>query len=98
MLVRAQIRQRAKRLMLAGVALMCGFTFLYIPSCKGILTTFDPCGTILGNCTPGTFDLLFADVPDYNVDPTCTIPGGCTEAGAAWVDPFGQLGPGAGPP
>jgi len=94
-MVRAQIKQRARRFLLAGVALMSGFTFLFIPSCEGILTTFDPCGTILGNCAPGTFQLLFADVPDYSVDPTCTIPGGCADEGENWVDPFGQLGPGA---
>lgn len=85
----------------AFIALLMGGTALQIlPSCESVLTTFDPCGTILGNCTPGTFELLFADVPDWDVDPTCTIPGACgtaADAPGTFVDPFEQLGPGAGP-
>jgi len=36
----------------------------------------NPCGVILV-CDPVEYDLLFQDFPDYNVDPTCTIPGLC---------------------
>lgn len=97
MFARADAKRRVRRALLACMVFTCGSTFLWMPSCKGILTTFDPCGTILGNCEPGTFDLLFADVPDYDVDPTCTIPGGCT-GDDPWEDPFGHLGSGAWPP
>jgi hypothetical protein len=37
----------------------------------------DPCGTILGNCTPGSFQANNADLNDWCIDPACTIPGGC---------------------
>jgi len=38
---------------------------------------FDPCGTILGNCNPGDFQVRAADVGDFCVDPACTVPGQC---------------------
>ena len=88
-------RQAARALLLCAT-LASGVVFGFLPSCETLLTTFDPCGTILGNCEPGTFDLLFADVPDWGVDPGCTVPGGCT-GDDPWVDPFDQLGPGAWP-
>ena len=62
-------------------------------ACEWVTTRFDPCGTLLGNCSPGTFDLAFASVPDFDLDPTCTIPGGCVPAGT-FVSPYAQLGPG----
>ena len=37
----------------------------------------DPCGTILGNCEPGDFQVYTAEIGDYCIDPACTIPGGC---------------------
>ena len=53
----------------------------FLPSCKGLLTTFNPCGTLLGFCSEEDIDLLFASIPDFDLDPTCTIPfatgGGC---------------------
>ena len=42
---------------------------------------FDPCGTILANCQPGDFITNAADIGDFCVDPTCTIPGGCGNVG-----------------
>lgn len=91
-------QSRKRRGLRAGVATLflgCVFQLGWIPSCEGILTTVELCGTVLGNCQPGTFDLLFADIPDYDVDPTCTIPGGC--GNDPFVDPFVNQGPGAGP-
>ena len=52
-----------------GVALGCG-----LPSCETTLTTFNPCGTIFGFCEPEDVYTLFADIPDYGYDPTCSIP------------------------
>lgn len=62
----------------------------------------DPCGTILADCFPGQFQLYAADVPDWNVDPTCTIPGGCLGAPPSpdnpFVSPYAHLAPGASGP
>jgi hypothetical protein len=42
------------------------------------LTRFvDPCGTFLANCTPGQFAVQRAELGDFCVDPTCTVPGQC---------------------
>ena len=35
----------------------------------------DPCGTLLGNCDPGDFQVYNADIGDYCIDPTSTVPG-----------------------
>jgi len=39
---------------------------------------FNPCGTIL-NCDPYEWDIMMMDgnFPDWDLDPTCTIPGSC---------------------
>jgi len=61
----------------AGVVLQLGA----IGSCDDTLVALtryvDPCGTVLGNCTPGSFQANNADVGDYCVDPACTVPGAC---------------------
>jgi len=38
----------------------------------------NPCGTIL-NCNPAEWDWMMhnGDFPDFNIDPTCVIPGQC---------------------
>ncbi len=87
-------KRHRPRLVAAGALMFATSLFGLVPSCEGVTKYFDPCGTILGNCAPGTFELLFADVPDWDVDPTCTIPGGCVEGDdGVWVSPFAQLGP-----
>ena len=42
----------------------------------------NPCGTIL-NCNPAEWDWMMhnGDYPNYDVDPTCVIPGQC---GSTW--------------
>jgi hypothetical protein len=35
----------------------------------------NPCGSVFAFCTPEDVDLLFSDIPNYDLDPTCTIPG-----------------------
>jgi len=57
-----------------GLAVLTAGAAFQIPSCEGVLTTFNPCGTIFGFCNSRDIDLLFADVPDFNLDPSCTIP------------------------
>ena len=53
-------------------------------SCTGmaekVVNNVNPCGTIL-NCDPVEYDLLTTDFPDWDLDPTCTIPGQC---GTVW--------------
>lgn len=55
--------------------------FGFLESCNNRATSateyFEPCGTILGNCTPGSFQTNAAEVGDYCVDPACTVPGQC---------------------
>lgn len=62
---------------LASGAVLPGF----VESCDdrlAFITSYvDPCGSILGNCTPGSFQVQAADVGDFCVDPACTVPGGC---------------------
>ncbi len=80
---------------LAAAVMMTGCLFFSLGgACEMATNYFDPCGTIFANCDPGSFQLQFADVPDWSVDPTCTIPGGCTDGGEPWEDPYDQLGPG----
>ena len=88
-----------RRVLLTG-AVLSGTVFLpFGTQCEWLVTRFDPCGTVLANCTPGSFQLQFVeDIPDLRVDPTCTIPGGCVGEGEPWVSPFAQLGPGFGGP
>lgn len=63
-------------LLLGGV-----FQLGFLDSCNDRLvevTRFiEPCGTFLANCTPGSFQANAAEIGDFCVDPTCTVPGGC---------------------
>jgi len=58
----------------AAAAVVTAGSLLQIPSCRGVLTTFNPCGTVFGFCDARDIDALFGDVPDFGLDPTCTIP------------------------
>ena len=67
----------------AGVILQLGF----IDTCDDVLIDFtrvlDPCGTILSNCTPGSFFANNVEIGSEDArcfDPTCTIPGLCDPA------------------
>ena len=57
-----------------GLAIMAAGAVFQIPSCQGVLTTFNPCGSIFAFCNARDIDALFGSVPDFNLDPTCTIP------------------------
>ena len=67
---------KAAHRILVGLALVVGGGALLgvLPSCKSVLTTFNPCGTIFAFCDPTDIDTMFADIPDYELDPTCSIP------------------------
>ena len=50
------------------------FQFGFLPSCQGLLRTINPC-SFLGFCLEQDIDLLTAGtLPDFEIDPTCTIP------------------------
>lgn len=55
---------------LGGVVVVLGF----LPSCETVLTTANPCGTVFAFCDPYEIEQIFADLPDFEADPTCTIP------------------------
>ena len=63
------------------------FQLGFLESCDDRLVAFtrfiDPCATFLANCQPGDFEVNAADIGDFCVDPTCTIPGGCGNVGPA---------------
>ena len=65
---------RRPRLIIALAVLVCGQVLALLPSCETALTTVNPCGSIFGFCDPIDMDLMFADIPDYDLDPTCSIP------------------------
>jgi hypothetical protein len=69
-----KISRSVARVLIPGAVM---FQFGFLPSCEGLLTTFNPCGNILAFCSEEDIDLLFADIPDFDLDPTCTIPFGC---------------------
>ena len=72
----SQLRRAVAHWVVGGA---CIFGFL--DGCNDQLVQFtrfvDPCGTILATCAPGDFEIRQAEVGDFCVDPTCTIPGSC---------------------
>jgi len=71
--------EQARKLRRAVVSILTGcmvFQFGFLPSaCSGVLSVVNPCGTILGFCTQEDLDLILSDsVPNFDLDPTCTIP------------------------
>ena len=80
------------RIMLA--ILFVGTTFQ--GGCLGtIMRNFNPCGTLI-DCDPLEYDYLAyglpENAPDWDVDPTCTLPGFCGPV----PFPFGGSGGGEG--
>jgi hypothetical protein len=79
-----------RRIIAVVAVVACGGSLMgLLPSCETTLTTFNPCGSIFAFCQPYQVDALFADVPQYDLDPTCSIPfygiehpdtaGGCSD-------------------
>ncbi len=64
----------ARILSLVAVVAAGGIATAILPSCETTLTTLNPCGSIFAFCEPWEVDQLFASVPDYSADPSCTIP------------------------
>jgi len=95
-----------RRFLMTGALLSaCVFQLGFLPSCEGVLTTFNPGGTILGSVTAEDIDLLFTGIPDWEYDPTCTIPGfgfdpdtaGAVPSGACADQPVFSNSPGIRP-
>jgi len=76
---KANVQQRLRRL--AGVILGGVFIIGFLETCDNRLIQMtryvEPCGTFLANCNPGDFEVSQAEVGDYCIDPTCTVPGQC---------------------
>ncbi len=85
------MKQRLLRHRLAAATLvLSGGSMLFgLPSCEATLKTLNPCATVLEFCDANDIELLFADIPDYGLDPTCTVPflTGCS---AGNIIPFGN--------
>lgn len=62
-----------------------------IGACRGVTEFLNPCGTVFSFCDAEDLDFLNRTIPDFEDDPTCTIPFACGDA------PFGT-GPGPRPP
>jgi len=62
-----------------GTCLQLGFFGSLNDRFIGCTQYFDPCGTIFANCAPGDFITNAAEVGDFCIDPSCTVPGACGE-------------------
>lgn len=53
----------------------------FLDSCNdrlvGLTNFFDPCGTFLANCAPGSFATNNSALGDPCIDPECSVPGQC---------------------
>ncbi len=76
----------------AGTLLLTGAAIFQfgLGACADLTAFLNPCGTLLANCTAEELDTLRFSVPDFQNDPSCTIPGACGDF------PFGS-GPGPRP-
>ncbi len=72
--MRRSFDQRKARLLIALAVLASGQLMALLPSCETAVTTLNPCGSIFGFCDPTDIDRMFGSVPDFNLDPSCTIP------------------------
>jgi hypothetical protein len=66
--------RRLNKAWICGAVAIVGSVCLSIPSCQGVLSTFNPGGTVFSSITNYQLDALLGDVPDFSLDPTCTIP------------------------
>ncbi len=75
----ADVKASAYRRFVGGLvaALLCGGTLLQVECIGKVVRNVNPCGTIL-NCDPKEYDFMWQDkFPDWDIDPTCTIPSMC---------------------
>ena len=81
-----QDKRRTSKFLKLGVLLFVTTTYQFFSpaACDNALIdltrVFDPCGTILANCAPGSFFANTVEIGSYEAhcfDPTCTLPGQC---------------------
>ena len=63
-----------------GLTVLLSGSTVFDNGCFNTLASVNVCGTILTFCTPADqINLLFPylEVPDFDTDPSCTIPLGC---------------------
>ncbi|MEK6642691.1 MAG: hypothetical protein AABZ08_02190 [Planctomycetota bacterium] len=71
--------KRLKKAMLSLTVILGGSTVM-ADGCINTLASINICGTVLTFCTPADqLNLLFPylETPDFETDPSCTIPLGC---------------------
>ena len=98
-------KNRRSQFLTVMAVLACGQVLALLPSCESTLTTLNPCGSIFGFCDPTDIDVMFADIPDYDLDPSCSIPyygvqnpgAGTGPAGACATSPVYPYTPGPRP-
>jgi len=84
--------RRIRRIAMVAT-MLAGGTVLANGGCMNTLLSISPCGTILAGCTGGdwlNFIFPYLDTPDYNADPSCTIPLACG-GNAGGTDLFPQV-------
>ncbi len=70
---------------MAGLTVLLAGGTMFSDGCLNTVASLPICGGLLTFCTPGDQLLLFypvLEVPDYDADPGCTIPGTCGDAGS----------------
>ncbi|MCZ6682604.1 MAG: hypothetical protein O7B26_05415 [Planctomycetota bacterium] len=91
-------RQRLLRKAMLGVVSVCAGGFVFQSGCTNLILGVTPCGTVFTFCSPADIaNLIFPllELPDFDADPSCTIPLGCGDGG---VLPPLDGGPGGGDP
>ena len=72
-------RKLGLKLLLVGLTITCGR--LYQSGCyESFLLGINPCGTVLAICTPEDWYRAISPAltfPNYELDPSCTIPYSC---------------------
>ena len=92
---------KQKKLAMTATVLLAGGT-VFQGTCANALFSLPICGAVLTFCTPGDqINVLWPllTTPDFDADPTCTIPLGClgtdeNQVGNGFFDPGGTNLPG----
>lgn len=89
-------RHKMLRKTLLGLSVVLAGGALLGNGCINTLASLPICGGVLTFCTPTDQLNLFypmLDLPNYNWDPSCTVPMGC--AGSDLYDPLNNVPPGS---
>lgn len=88
-------RHKKLQKVLFGLSLVLGGGTMLDNGCINTVASLPICGTVLTFCTPtDQLNLFFPmlDLPNYDWDPSCTIPMGCN--GSDLYDPLTEDPPG----